>query len=131
MNLSPSIKAAFSNFAKDHPGIELALTEATEPKALVIRVGGDLDTGNSAAFLRLALEVLESAKETGGLAVELSGLRYISSTGVGVLATLMTDAAKSGLPFMLCSVPQSAQGIFQALGLWSFFTTIDGIKEKS
>jgi anti-anti-sigma factor len=130
MNLSPSTKAAFSNFAKDHPGIELALTEATEPKALVIRVGGDLDTGNSAAFLRLAQEVLEPAKEIGGLAIELSGLRYISSTGVGVLATLLTDSSKKGLPFMLCSVPQSAKSIFEVLGLWSFFTTVDGMKER-
>lgn len=118
-------------FCATHSSVALRLLAPVDPPVLGISISGDLDTTNSADFLKLGSRLIPSALAAGGLMVELAGLRYISSTGIGALASLMTETEKREVPFFLTGVKPRAQSIFEALGLWSFFTVLPSFKEEA
>lgn len=118
-------------FCATHTSASLKLLAPLDPPILGLAITGDLDTTNSADFLRIGSRLIPSAQAAGGYMIDLSGLRYISSTGVGSLATLMTESEKRGLAFFLTGVQPRAQSIFEALGLWSFFSTLPSYTVES
>ena len=128
----PGIEIAMrlEEYSRKHPNLKLRLAQATKPKGLALMVSGDLESSNSADFLALAMETLPSAALAGGLSVELSHLGYISSTGVGALVTILTAAERYNLPFSLCAVPARTKSVFMALGLWSFFSVEETLREE-
>jgi anti-sigma B factor antagonist len=118
-------------FCAAHASVKVKLAAPSSPPILGLRVVGDLDTSSSTDFLKAATRLIPSAKASGGLVVELSGLRYISSTGVGALASLMTESGKQNLPFHLSGVQARSQSIFEALGLWAFFNILPPLVEEA
>ena len=58
---------------------------------------------------------------SGGLAVDLRGVHYVSSTGIGILSAAMIEYTKDRIPFALRCVPRKVQDIFKMLGLWTYF----------
>jgi len=118
-------------FCAAHGSVKVKLAAPRSPSILGLRVAGDLDTSNSTDFLKLAVRLIPSAKAAGGFVIELSGLRYLSSTGVGALASLMTESGKQNLSFHLSGVPPRSQSIFEALGLWAFFDILPTLVEEA
>lgn len=118
-------------FCAAHGSVKVKLAAPRSPPILGLRVAGDLDSSNSADFLKMATRLIPSAKAAGGFVIELSGLRYISSTGVGALASLMTESGKQNLSFHLSEVQPRSQSIFEALGLWAFFDILPPLAEEA
>lgn len=126
-----SLELRLSEFNARHPSTKLTLSYSSEPPALVVSVGGDLDTQCSGDFQDTLTEVLEVARPRGGLILDLAGLQYISSTGVGALTALLIASQRTRTLFQLCRVSEQARSILEVLGFSSFFPMIDGYREKS
>jgi anti-anti-sigma factor len=53
----------------------------------------------------------------------MTDVGYISSTGVGALAQLLSAAAQRSVPFRLRNLSPRCEAIFSTLGLLAFFNT--------
>lgn len=118
----PELAAAYT---ERHTHSSLSVTKSDSPPSLVIALSGSLDSESStdtAAFLLFAKN--EAAKK-GGLCVDLASVTYVSSTGIGALATAMMEYERVRIPFRLRSVPVKIRDLFKLLGLWSFFKTVE------
>jgi anti-anti-sigma factor len=60
------------------------------------------------------------------LVLDLSGVGYISSTGVGALTNALVEARKKGLGIVFRRIPPKVASILDVLGLRSFFPIEDG-----
>jgi anti-anti-sigma factor len=113
-------------FASRHPRTRLSCVVSSSPPGLVIQVFGDLDTDNSQDFQKTIVESFPAAKGMGGLILDLSQLKYISSTGVGALTSLLVSARGLQLAFLIAAIPDRVKSIFDILGFTSFFDFIPG-----
>jgi len=113
------------SFGETYPGIRLSYRKSNSPSAVVISIDGSLDSNNSDAFRKLALEVLGLAKNEGGLILNLAGLRYASSTGLGSFTAILLEARRHQVPFFLCHIQPSVLSVLDLLGFTSFFDCIN------
>jgi anti-anti-sigma factor len=118
----PELAAAYT---ERHAHSSLSISKSDSPPSLVIALSGSLDSESStdtAAFLRFAIN---KAAEEGGLCVDLASVTYVSSTGIGALATAMMEYERIRVPFRLRSVPDKIRDLFKLLGLWDFFKIVE------
>ena len=80
---------------------------------------------------RETLASFEATRRDKGsrIVVELSGLSYIASAGVGVFINGLHKARAGGGSLQLATPSQSVREIFGILGLESVFTIHDSIEE--
>jgi anti-anti-sigma factor len=131
LNVPETLKGALAGFAAKHKGCALSLTESPAPRALAITIDGSLDGETSHDFEGIALLALSLARSYGGLIFELRSLQYISSTGGGVLTSLLVETKRDNLPLYLRGIPEHAKAVFDLLGFSSFFTFLDGGEEET
>lgn len=105
--------------------IASSLCEDPEP-AVYCHVSGSLDGENSALFLSAAKQLIEYADENGRalLVLNMEGLHYASSAGVGVLMSILTLARSSGVQIHLARLSDKVLSVIRLLGFESFFTII-------
>jgi anti-sigma B factor antagonist len=104
----------------------LQIGESAAGAVRVLRLQGYLD-GHTFVDLERRLDAL--LKERGGrVVVELSGLTYIASAGVGVFINGLHKARAGGGSLQLATPSQSVREIFGILGLESVFTIHDTIE---
>jgi len=116
------------SFGAAYPGIKLGFKKSISPPASVVMVDGSLDSNNSDAFRKLVLEGLGLAKNEGGLILNLAGLRYASSTGLGSFTAILLEARRHQVPFFLCHIQPSVRSVLDLLGFTSFFDCIDNFE---
>ncbi len=116
------------SFGSVYSGIKLSSKKSSSPPAFVISIDGSLDSNNSDAFRKLALEGLGFAKTEGGLMLNLAGLRYASSTGLGSFTAILLETRRHKVPFFLCHIQPSVRSVLDLLGFTSFFNCIDGFE---
>ncbi len=75
-----------------------------ESGATVVELGGDVDVG-SAQALR---ELLADALAEGPVVVDLSGVRFIDSSGIGLFVTAHRRAEEQGTRFSLAAPSEGA-----------------------
>lgn len=88
---------------------------------LALALSGELEMKVSSDLAPLVEAALLECPARGRLVLDLSGVEYISSTGVGLLATTMVAAEGRAITFVLLDVPERVRGIMDTLGLLSFF----------
>lgn len=88
---------------------------------LVLSVAGYIDSVNSADFGEIATLALSIAASRGKLQFDLSSLDYISSTGVGVLTSLVPKALANSVEIRITGASQSVVRVFDVLGFRSYF----------
>ena len=108
-------------YATRHGDSSIRLSSTARPPRLVVRLSGVLDTASSTDFHDFLRAAKGTAAMSGGLAVDLSGIHYVSSTGIGILSTAMIEYTKDRIPFALRCVPEKVRNIFEMLGLWTYF----------
>lgn len=59
------------------------------------------------------------------LAMDLSGIEYISSAGVGVFFSALTEAREHAGNIVLINISTSVRDVFNLLGLGQMFTLVD------
>lgn len=110
---------AAADFGAAHPSMGLAVEEL--PGELVIRATGTLDSDVAAAFREAAIAAMAAAGRKERYIVDLGGLLYISSTGIGALTLLLTEARKRGSELLLRAVPRNVRNVIEAMGFAPYF----------
>jgi anti-sigma B factor antagonist len=95
---------------------------------LVIRLSGDLigeDNGTS------IMEAVSNALQQGLMAciVDISGLRYINSSGIGVLITILTKFRNKGGEVYLMKPSESVQKLLVITKLNAIFQIVQSEEE--
>ena len=123
--LPEDLASRLAGFELAHPGTSLTAIYSTKPRALVIRVSGILDTNNAPAFQAVVAQCLGEAKDRGGLILDLGGLTYASSAGVGALTTLLIETQRHKIAFHLCRIPRNVGAVLEVLGFSAFFDHVE------
>jgi anti-anti-sigma factor len=125
------LRLRLARFEADNPGLRLSSGVSRKPPSLVIHVAGVLDTNNSPGFLGMVLGCLDEARAHGGLIIDLEGLSYASSTGVGALTSILIEAQRNRLAFRLCHIPHNVGAVLDVLGFSTFFDRIDSFEAEA
>lgn len=121
MSLAGPLAAKIASYTERYGNSAIRLSCSVEPPALVLNLSGALDTASSSDLYDILVSAIGLARESGGMSVDLSGLHYVSSTGIGVLSTAMIEYGKARVGFRLRAVPARIKALFETLGLWSYF----------
>lgn len=96
--------------------------------ALFINIAGNLDTENSNFFLNSIMEILNSSIYKF-LILDLKELNYISSTGIGVLTTLISETKKQNKNLYFMNLNNKVFSIIELLGFTNFFIILKNKNE--
>ncbi|MCG8916430.1 STAS domain-containing protein [Actinokineospora sp. PR83] len=109
------------------PGIDVS-TEGT-PSHLVARLAGELDLA-TAPVARAALDDALRAVGDRHLVVDLTGLTFLGSPGLGLLVNAWGRCAGGGAAFTVVAPPGSApHRVLEITGLIGSITVVDGVRE--
>ena len=92
--------------------------------APVLAVSGDLDISGVEEFLDHAARLLDDG--TAGIEVDLGGVTFIDSSGLGALVRLQRTATVAGRHLRLTNVPRPVTRILELTGLTDLFTERSG-----
>ncbi len=101
--------------------LERADVSAAEP---VLLVGGSLDL-TSRDRLADAVQRILDAEGVRTLTIDLAGIDFVDSTGLGALVTARGEAEDRGVRLVLRSPSQRARRILEITGLLDVFTTVE------
>jgi anti-anti-sigma factor len=93
-------------------------TEDDGDGAPVLRVWGELDLGNAAAVAASIAELLGQGR---GVVVDLEGLTFVDSTGLGAFVRSRNLAARSRQHIVLRKPPPGILRVLQITGLDGIF----------
>jgi anti-sigma B factor antagonist len=99
-----------------------------KPGSLIIRLSGDLIGENDGTAM---LEVVNDAlhKQTSKCIIDISDLRYINSSGIGVLITILTKFRNKGGEVFLLKPSESVKKLLVITKLNSIFQIIQSESE--
>ena len=83
--------------------------------AIILTLSMDhLDAGNSAAFRTEAFPLIAAATK---VILDLAGVAFVDSAGLGALLSLMRNLGERGGDFRVCSVAKPVQVLFELVRL--------------
>ena len=86
--------------------------------ATVVRMVGEVDLDGARGLVEAVKPCLSNGEN---VELDLAGLKFIDSTGLGTLVQLRKEAAKAGASLRLKNVSPSIHRLFEATGLAPFF----------
>jgi len=92
-------------------------TENKEGKCTVY-VGGELDL-ESAAQMRAAMTPLVELSDRE-LIINLRDLRYVDSTGIGIIVSVLKARHANNAPFAVEAIPPNIRKLFDMTGITNF-----------
>lgn len=103
-------------------------TYETKGKSLILRITGDLIGENSGTQL---LQIVNDAvsKQMQSCVIDISDLRYINSSGIGVLITILTKFRNKGGEVYLMNPSESVKKLLVITKLNSIFQMINSEDE--
>ena len=118
----------FTDFNAVKNGITITAQEGEhESDTLVFYLSGYLDNKNSKDFMEQISGILSILHRYDSIIFDLKELTYLSSTGVGVLHSLLLDMNEGGTKLVLCNLNKKIKSVLQLLGLYSYFNIQDCI----
>lgn len=117
-----SIIAGFDNEKNDSLTIEIAEIENVQ-RGLQVSLHGFVDTYNTHFLQNQITKIMKSGFVN--LILNCEALTYISSTGVGMLSSLLTNIKNKGGNIIFLKVQDNILDIFQLLGFAKIFTIAD------
>ena len=124
--MPPGIEESLRGFASRHPNSSLAATISASPPAMVIAISGELGHDLAPDLHATLGSLLPAASSLGGLILDLGGVSYISSSGIGALTSLLVESKRMKLRLDLARVTSKARDVIELLGFASFFRFIEG-----
>lgn len=103
-----------------HPESPLRWRQS-ERNELAIALSGELDMKLANDLAPILEAVLLESPVCGRLLLDLSGVAYISSAGVGLLAAILAKAEKRSISLVLVNPTAGVKRVMDTLGLLSFF----------
>lgn len=101
-------------------------TVTTDGRA-VVQVRGEVDLRTSPRLRVLLLEA--AANLSGPLLLDLSGVSYMDSSGVGTMVYVKRELERRGRRFVLIGLQQRVRGVFEITHLDKFFTIVENVDE--
>ena len=105
-------------------GFTITSAEGPAEHAWLITVDGELDLSTADQLRDAGAAALESAGLTL-LIIDLGGLDFIDSTGIGALVAIHNDATERGVELRLDDVPDVALRVLSITGLSEHFGVAD------
>lgn len=102
--------------------LRVSVRSSESPPGLCLSLSGSLDNDNSRNFRALALAALDRVEDGQALILDLSGLGYVSSAGVGALTTLLADAKRRETYLFIQGMQERVKAVFDLLGFADFFS---------
>ena len=102
----------------DHLTIDVRETEG----ASVLALAGELDLASSPLLSQRAEEIVAAGRS---VVLDLRGLSFIDSTGLGAIAGIERSAEKAGVSLALVPGPRQVQRVFDVSGTAEAFTWTD------
>jgi anti-sigma B factor antagonist len=95
-------------------------------RSITVSLSGALDGENSASFLSAMKQHIDlaSQEQVSTLLLDLKGLSYASSAGIGIFISVLTVAKTEGIDLALSNLSEKVRGVFKLLGFESFFTIL-------
>jgi anti-anti-sigma factor len=105
----------------------LQVKTTTTDGAPVVNVHGEVDMQTSP---RLRLLLLELAAKLGGpLLIDLSGVTYMDSSGVGTMVYVKREVERAGRRLVLMGLQPRVRSVLEITHLDKFFTIVRNISE--
>lgn len=121
------MEISFERFNSLHTDIKLS--GIIEKNVLIINIEGNIDTYNSSFFGSETQRVITEQEGIKHAVFNLQKVVYISSTGIGIFASLLKFCKEKDLEMHVWRVSDKVFDIFQLLGFTSFIHFIDDLKE--
>ncbi len=103
----------------------LSLSVSSGGGQVVVALEGDIEASN-AALLRRTLADLLDTHPGDDLALDVRGVRYVDSAGLGVLTAANRRAMEHGRALSLCNVGRSFARVLEVTGLDEVLVGVPG-----
>lgn len=105
----------------------MQVTKKTLGQVVIIGISGNLDMNN----VKLVKEIFDKEVEKGSknIAIDMSNLNYIDSSGIGVFIGLMRKLKEVGGSVILFNLTENIKRIFQMTKLLGFFKVYENENE--
>ncbi len=111
-------------------GVVLSLDERSRlPDQMLLRVKGYLDNENAGAFQDLMKSFLQEDVPGKTLLLDLDGMSYASSTGLGALTGLLILCREKGVELKLLHIRPKVHSVMDLLGFTSFFSISESLDQ--
>ncbi|MEW1839210.1 STAS domain-containing protein [Nonomuraea angiospora] len=104
----------------DKPGERFTVSIGLHEDFIVARAAGELDY-TSAGLLHQQLKDAWATTQSGGLVVDMSGLTFCDSRGVGVLVLLLRQSREQQSTLVLSAIPPHLERTLTITGLRTAF----------
>ncbi len=98
---------------------EFGFDVADEADGAVVALRGELDLAAAPGLQRELLTLLE--RPVGSLTLDLGGLTFLDSSGLGTLYRLRLAADERGIPLRLDAVPDHVMRVLEVTAMTSLF----------
>jgi anti-sigma B factor antagonist len=95
---------------------------------VLMTVTGQVNTYNSTHFFKMYEKIIDADKSKV-LVVDIAGLNYISSTGVGIFASMYKTCYKRSIELHILNMDAKIRKVFDLLGFSSFFHFISRFED--
>jgi len=108
--------------------MSLEIESTVQGDIAVLTCSGPIQIGETANRFRDVLrETLRSG--TKKILLDMRGVKYVDSTGIGELVGLFTNASETGAGVRLCNVPQKVRDILEVTRLITVFEVYGTLEE--
>jgi anti-sigma B factor antagonist len=111
--------------------ISVGAREADE-RTLILKIDGYIETQNAPLFQDAFLSLIGELSDVTAIVLDLTGLSYLSSMGIGALVTIRKKTEESGHRLLLYGVSKKVWNIIDQLGFGDAFEltkSLDGREE--
>ncbi|MFA5074457.1 MAG: STAS domain-containing protein [Nitrospirota bacterium] len=112
--------------------MKLDMTTELMASGLVVRLQGDVDMNTSRDIPCLLDKAFAQATAPfKALFIDLSGVRYMDSSGIATLVEILQQCGKTGTRLRLCALSPSVRDVFELARLGSVFQIYPTLDEAS
>lgn len=109
------------SLSHNFPRLRILCEETGDPPVrIVLRLIDSLDNDSSVPFVKEFERLLDLCPSLNTLHLNASGLRYLSSTGVGAIASALMCAQRHRVDFLIVDPSPHVSNLFKLLGFEKF-----------
>ncbi len=105
------------------------IEEVSSRERIIISMEGVLSHTNTAEFTDCIIGFFQTDWKGAVIVLELSGLQYISSSGIGAFTTIRMQADLKDSDLYLLNMNAKVRKVFDQLGFTAFFKLIDSFED--
>jgi anti-sigma B factor antagonist len=109
-----------------HEGLEIS-NGTTRGRTISLRVSGRLDSRSTSQLLQRCTAVRDARRN---LVLNLSGVSFIASSGIGALLALVQQFGEAGASVRLAALSEAVESVIRLLNLDQFLT-IDSTEDEA